>query len=194
MSKFKITCILSAYNEASNIKEVLIPLVSSKFFDEIIVVDDGSSDGTSHVVKSVPNIKIIKHKKNFGKSAAIKSGLIQTKNDVVLLMDADIPNITRETIKSLILPVTSDNCDISIALIGNPIQRFLKVDILSGVRCSKKSIFIDYLNNYDPTGYEFEVLFNQYMFEKRLNYCYVDWTNLYFKYSTTKYGMLDGLK
>ncbi len=191
---YRITAIISAYNEEDNIKTVLKSIYQNKFINEIIVVDDGSIDKTLDKIQLFPNIKIIKHKANLGKAQAIKSGVLQSSNNAILLLDADIPNITSQNLENIIRPVIHNHIDVTIALIGNTIQRLIKTDILSGIKCTKKQHIINVINKYHPHGYEFEILFNKYILDNNLTFCFIDWSNSFFKYSTNKYGVLPGLK
>jgi glycosyltransferase involved in cell wall biosynthesis len=97
-----VSVLLPAYNEAENLPEVLAQLADS--LDrlaaagtvdgyEVVVVDDGSSDGTRGVLHDLqddhPWLRACRLRRNAGKSAALQVGLRQVKGDVVVLMDAD---------------------------------------------------------------------------------------------------------
>lgn len=93
----RISCVIPAYNEASNLPLVLpeirqqLQVMTDQF--EIIVVNDGSRDATYTVAcelaKTCPEISVIDLSRNFGKEAAITAGLEVAKGDAVILMDAD---------------------------------------------------------------------------------------------------------
>jgi len=105
-NKPKVTCIVPAYNEAGRIENVLSILIDSSLIDEIIVVDDGSSDGTGEVVrKSFPNLKIIRKAKNEGKANAMITGAIKAKNPILFFCDADLTGLTQDHLKKIILTV-----------------------------------------------------------------------------------------
>ena len=196
MPSHKISCIISAYNEESNLEATLNSIINHPLLEEIVVVNDASTDQTLNILQSFNSkrLNIISHHYNLGKSAAIKSGLKHVKNKFVLLLDADIPNITAASINSLTKPIINGKFDVAIALIGDRLQRLFKIDILSGIRCTTKDILVNFLDLYQPEGYEFEVLFNKYLLENKLSFCFIDWTNSYFKYSTEKYGRISGTK
>ena len=92
-----ITCVIPSYNEGQNLGAVLPDVIENirKFATEfeVIVVNDGSKDNTSDVVKELvkqhPEIVFIELSRNFGKEAAMTAGLEQAKGDVVFIMDAD---------------------------------------------------------------------------------------------------------
>lgn len=91
-----ITCVVPAFNEAAGIAGFLGELCTclSKLTDryDVIVVDDGSSDGTSLEVIATSRgkpVKLIGFSRNFGKEAAISAGLDEARGDVVVILDAD---------------------------------------------------------------------------------------------------------
>ena len=77
---------------------------------EMIVVDDGSSDGTARIVdriaKVVRNLRLIRYEKNRGKGHALRTGVLATKGDFVLVMDADLSTPMEELRK--LMPYLSD--------------------------------------------------------------------------------------
>lgn len=89
----KLSIIIPAYNEKNTIEEIIrrIKAVNlSGVEKEIIVVDDGSKDGTRELIKQIPGIRYIFHEKNFGKGGAIKTGFKIATGDVVIIQDADL--------------------------------------------------------------------------------------------------------
>ncbi len=89
----KISIIIPVYNEAKTVEEVIKRLEDLDLNKEIIVVDDDSSDSSFDILSRIANegrIKLIKHDKNFGKGAGIKSGLKKASGDIVIVQDADL--------------------------------------------------------------------------------------------------------
>lgn len=90
----KISIIIPVYNEEKTLKEILKKVknqkLSKNLSKEIIVVDDGSIDQSAKIAKSIKQIKLIQHKKNKGKGAAIITGLKNATGDVVIIQDADL--------------------------------------------------------------------------------------------------------
>ncbi len=107
MTKIKVTVIIPVFNERKFINKVIKKVKKNlKYHKQIIVVDDYSSDGTRKILKNNKKIdKLIFHKKNKGKGAAIKSAVSYIKGDIVAIQDADLeynPNDLNKLIKVMI--------------------------------------------------------------------------------------------
>ncbi|MFI6949922.1 bifunctional polysaccharide deacetylase/glycosyltransferase family 2 protein [Streptomyces sp. NPDC050422] len=85
-----VSVIVPAYNEKECIAHTLNSLASSTHPIEIVVVDDGSTDGTAEIAESLglPNVRVVRQE-NAGKSAALNSGVRQARYDIVVMMDGD---------------------------------------------------------------------------------------------------------
>jgi len=88
-----LSVIIPVYNEVKNIEEILKRVQDTKLATEIVVVDDGSQDGTRDILKKLDgknNIHVILQEKNQGKGAAVVTGMQAAKGDVLLIQDADL--------------------------------------------------------------------------------------------------------
>jgi len=90
---FNLSVIIPAFNEEDSISKSLdqiVSFLSKQDFDfEVIVVDDGSSDKTNEIIKDRNDIQLITIEHNKGKGFAVKTGVLEAKNNFVLFMDAD---------------------------------------------------------------------------------------------------------
>jgi glycosyltransferase involved in cell wall biosynthesis len=90
-----LSIVIPAYNERETIREILKKVEEAPLprgvGREIIIVDDGSKDGTREILKSLPkHIKVIFHKHNKGKGGAVKTGFAAAKGDIIIIQDADL--------------------------------------------------------------------------------------------------------
>ena len=96
-----LSVIIPCYNEAESIEEVLGRVEAVGIADEIIIVDDGSTDGTREILARIEderrlNVRILYHDHNQGKGAAIVTGFAAATSDVFLIQDADFEYDPRE--------------------------------------------------------------------------------------------------
>ncbi|MGD0644261.1 MAG: glycosyltransferase family 2 protein [Candidatus Bathyarchaeia archaeon] len=109
-----VSVIIPAYREEETIGEVLerVTKVSGSMGNvEIIVVDDGSTDGTGEKVAAFPFVKYIRHEHNMGKGAAIRTGIKNSCGEVLVIQDADLEYLP-DCIPSLVKPISSGSMDI----------------------------------------------------------------------------------
>lgn len=85
----KVSVVMPAYNEAPGISSVLAEVSALPFVDEIVVVDDGSTDGTAQVAQQFDKVRVKQHPYNIGNGAAVKSGIRAATGDILVFMDAD---------------------------------------------------------------------------------------------------------
>jgi glycosyltransferase involved in cell wall biosynthesis len=89
----KLTVVIPVYNEKDTIAEILRRVKTTGRADEIILVDDGSTDGTREILRTLaspPAVKVVFHDKNLGKGAALRTGFQQASGEVILVQDADL--------------------------------------------------------------------------------------------------------
>jgi dolichol-phosphate mannosyltransferase len=88
-----LSVIIPVYNEARTIEEILKRVKAVGIAKEVIIVDDGSTDGTRDYLKSIENTgeyKVFYHARNIGKGAAIRTAISQVTGDIVIIQDADL--------------------------------------------------------------------------------------------------------
>ncbi len=109
-----LSVVIPVYNEASNINETLKRVQAQKLASEIIVVDDGSIDGTRALLKELDGkrkVRVILHENNRGKGAAVVTGLKAAQGDILLIQDADLEYDPRDY-PQLIKPIVEGIADV----------------------------------------------------------------------------------
>jgi glycosyltransferase involved in cell wall biosynthesis len=111
----KISIVVPCFNERATIEEILSRVEACGYQPkEIVVVDDGSTDGTRDILskrKSNESEKIIFHEKNQGKGAAVRTGIAAATGDIVIIQDADLEYDPKE-IPRVIQPILADRADV----------------------------------------------------------------------------------
>jgi len=120
----KLSIIVPVYNERDTVARLLEQVLSLDIDKEIIVVDDGSTDGTREVLTECERepISVIHHPENRGKGAAVRSGLERARGKYVIVQDADLEYDPNE-IAGLMAPLEQGECD---AVYGNRFPLALK--------------------------------------------------------------------
>jgi len=111
----KLSVVVPVFNESQTIAEIIrrVQAVDVGMGKEIIVVDDGSTDGTREILQALafPDLKIILHERNLGKGAALRSGFSEAGGDIVLVQDADLEYDPREY-PQLLEPILDGRADV----------------------------------------------------------------------------------
>lgn len=109
----KLSIIVPVYNEEKTILQILEKVRNAHLpvVNEIIVVDDGSTDSTREKLAKVKDAKVILHKKNQGKGTAVKTGIKNAKGDYILIQDADL-EYNPNQIKDLLKPILENKAQV----------------------------------------------------------------------------------
>jgi glycosyltransferase involved in cell wall biosynthesis len=158
-----LAAILPAYNEAGRVGNVVRVLCQVELLDEIIIVDDGSIDGTSTEAKEAAagdeRFSLLRHASNRGKGQAILSGWQATHAANLLFLDADLVNLENRHITALVEPVINGWADMTVGLFR---QGYWRTDLahrltpwLSGQRCLRAELLAS-VSMGAAAGYGFE--------------------------------------
>lgn len=155
----KVSAIVPAYNEEMRIKNVLKVLASSSDVDEVICVNDGSTDKTLSIAKSVRGVRILSFKKNYGKAYAIAMGVTKATGNIVIFVDADLVGFNNESIHSLVIPLKTNKYDAAIGYRTGNMEKFV-FKPLSGERAYFKKDILPLLLKIKDKGYGLELYLN----------------------------------
>ena len=112
VSDKSVSIVIPAYNEEATVAKVVSVARKLSYVDEVIVVDDGSTDRTVEEAENA-GATVISHIMNEGKGSAIKTGFKNSHGDIVAFIDADVSNFTSEKIDKIIRPILEDKTDIT---------------------------------------------------------------------------------
>ena len=110
----KLSVIIPVYNEIESIQEILKRVKATNLASEIIVVDDGSKDGTRDILKTLDGkegVRVILHEKNQGKGAAVRTGIHAAEGEILLIQDADLEYDPRDY-PALLKPIEEGIADV----------------------------------------------------------------------------------
>lgn len=193
----QVTCIIPFYNEGKRIFPVLEVVTQVPGISEIICVDDGSTDLTADAVQARwPQVRLLRLKKNGGKTAAIRHGLRLASHESILLMDADLQHLDRTELEHTLHSHRRHPAVDMIVMRRTNAPWSVKIDrgdiLFSGERIIKKQDLTEILDQ-KVEGYQLEVAINQYMQQHKKNVRWVPWsaTNTY---KVKKCGLVKGLK
>ncbi len=113
MTENKVSIIIPAYNESATIGILLEKVTSIELSvdKEIIVVDDGSTDGTPEIVKHFKDVRLIENEKNMGKGYSLKRGYLESSGNIILFQDADL-EYNPSQIKNLVDAILEGRSDV----------------------------------------------------------------------------------
>jgi glycosyltransferase involved in cell wall biosynthesis len=190
-----LTCIICAHNEAPRIGGVLGVASVHPLLSEVIVVNDGSTDGTADIVRSYPSVQLISLAERRGKSRAFAAGVRAARHDYIMHLDADLKHLTVANITALAKPVLSGSCGMSISVRKNSlaIYRWLGLDFVSGERALPKRIVAACLSEIDALpGFGIEAYINARIIDEQLSIAVVTFDSVINTRKAMKVGRWKG--
>ncbi|MBW2039607.1 MAG: glycosyltransferase [Deltaproteobacteria bacterium] len=162
----KVTAVISVYNEEKTVGNVVSAILDCKIVDEIIVVNDGSTDNTAKILKGLlqeNKFEYVEFGRNRGKSYAMTEGVELSKGDIIVFIDADIIGFECKHIKQLLLPLVRGEADM---IIGQPCpDRYRKklnllkpLELLAGERAVYKKDILPLVERGRTSKYGAETL------------------------------------
>lgn len=191
----RVSCLIPAHNEAPRIGAVLDAALANPLIDEVIVIDDGSTDGTAHVA-SRPGVRLLHMARNGGKTRALAAGIALSQGEYLLFLDADLVGLTIHDLTRLIQPVLSGKAATSISLRRNApfLWRWIGLDYISGERVLPRRM----LEPHSETlcrlpRFGIEVFINTLWIAARHPIAVVRWNGVDSPAKAAKTGLLAGL-
>ncbi len=159
-----VAVIIPAYNEAATVAQVARVARQARGVDRVIVVDDGSTDGTVEAAAAVPGVEVVRLETNQGKGEALRAGVAAAHDaDIVVFLDADLTGLRPEHVEQLIEPVTRGEAVMTCGLFDRgPWLNwwFLHVlPVLTGERALRRELF-EALEPDELRGYKVEAALN----------------------------------
>jgi len=167
----KVVAIVAAYNEGPRIQRVIEVLSSYPRFDQIIIVDDGSTDDTfitalrSRPPYPEPHSIVIHTGPNKGKAAAMQRAVEMSDPDIIFFCDADILGLTHEMIEETLAPVLAGRLGMMIAMRDRGLYWHLPFAIKAAAKLGGERALTRELWESVPAKYK-----QGYMIETALNY------------------------
>ncbi|MDK2895926.1 MAG: hypothetical protein PWP04_46 [Candidatus Atribacteria bacterium] len=195
-NKEKITAIIAAYNEEKTIGPIIDTLKKTPLIDQIIVVSDGSTDKTVQIARN-RGVDVVELSQNVGKGGALYRGMEYIQADVVLLLDADLVDLTENHVVSLVQPVLSNRADVSIGVFekGRFATDFAQkiAPFLSGQRAIRADILLN-ISSIELARFGVETAINKYVKKMGIKVEVVSLPGLTHLMKEEKMGIVKGLK
>ena len=111
----QVSVVIPCYNEVSTVLPLVERVLAAPFDKELILVDDGSTDGTRQVleqqVATLPGVRVFFQERNLGKGAALRRGFQEAHGDIVIVQDADL-EYDPVQIPTIIAPIVEGHADV----------------------------------------------------------------------------------
>lgn len=197
---FRLSCLIPAYNEGPRIGRVLEVALATRGIDEVIVIDDASSDDTVAVAESFAvrhqALRVLRQPANAGKTRAVARGVAQAAGTHLMLLDSDLVGLTPGALTALISPLADSKAEVSISLRGNAPApwRWIGLDYISGERVLPRAVLADRLDALDELPrFGLEVFMNRIWIDEGFAIAVVHWPEVSSPLKSAKQGRWAGI-
>lgn len=191
----KVAAIVPAYNEEKTVGDVVRALVASKMFDEVIVVSDGSTDGTAEEARRAGATRVDSLHIRGGKGGALLHGLTHTDANVIMFSDSDLHGFTPEHVRAVLQPVLDGKKSMNVGLRdrGGFLMRLeAHLPLIGGERALTRNV----IENIPPQylqGFMVEAALNYYCRSHHLPIGTVPLPGLTIRHKYEKVGWIVGI-
>lgn len=188
-----VSCIIAAYNEEERIGAVIDAALHCPEINEVIVVNDGSTDNTKKVIDQYPTLQAYHLPTNQGKAYAVSFGVSKSTYDILVFVDSDLEGLRAKDLAELITPVIRDNTLITLSMRKNSfwLYRLFGIDFVTGERVLHRSYF-EALGDLSLARYGIEVLMNKYILSHNIPFQVITWKNVSHPMKKDKRGLIRG--
>jgi polyisoprenyl-phosphate glycosyltransferase len=170
-SVLKIAAVLPAYNEEKRVADVVKAVLRAPSVDEVIVVNDGSTDQTVKVACSIPGVEVVNLRHNVGKGGAMTAGANATDADILIFLDADLIGLKPEHVEELVAPVKTGRAKMAVGSFrgGRRLTDWAQkiTPNISGQRAIRRSIF-EQIPDLERTRYGVEMAITRWCHHFRI--------------------------
>ncbi len=166
-----VAAIIPAFNEEHRIAAVLDAVCKAGLVGAVIVVNDGSTDGTTAAAAAVPGVEVLTLPQNRGKGGAMRAGAIHADAEVLLFFDADLIGLKPRHVQDLLAPVCAGDAAMTMGIfrggrLWTDMAQFF-APAITGQRAIRRDVFLQ-IPNLESVGYGIELAINDYVHRQGL--------------------------
>lgn len=190
-----VSVIIPAFEEEATVGRSVAAALRHPDVAEVIVVDDGSTDGTAEAAAAA-GARLVRLDRNVGKAAALDAGVRAAKHDVLLFLDADVTGYTDQTLSRIMQPVIDGRFEMYVGVRARRtiwLNRLLRLSpIIGGERALTRRLW-EAVPQEHKNGFQIEIALNYTAkrFDKGMGFELIPGT--FHKIKEKKYGILPGL-